>query len=83
MSAYMVSMSLVSSVVCYGICTVTWSAKLHKEISKTKLAFPFIIGLADSIAGANDFVACNHNVFPVIIWQKFLLVSEVVSEFFV
>ena len=83
MSAYMEPMSLISSVVCYGICTVAWCAKLHKEISKTKLTLPFIIGFADSIAGTNDFVADNHNVFPVIIWQKFLLMSEVVSKFFV
>ena len=80
MSVYRERYSFVSTVVCYCVCAVTRCAKLYEEIAKSKLALPFIISLADGIAGTNNLIAYNHNIFSVICRQKLLLMIEVVFK---
>ena len=80
MPVYKGRISFVTTVICYCICAVTRCAKLYEEIAKSKLALPFIISLADGIAGANNLIAYNHNIFSVICRQKLLLMIEVVFK---
>ena len=69
MSEYMEQASLVSCMICHGVCTITWRTELYKEFAKTELSFPLIIGFANSVVSPNNLVANNHDVFPVVSWQ--------------
>lgn len=83
MSEYREPVSLVSCVVCHGICTFTRCTELHKEFAKTELSLPLIVGFGNSVTSPNYLVANNHDVFPVVDWQQVLLMVEVIPEFFV
>ena len=83
MSVYRVRASFVPGVIGYGIGAVTWRTKLDEEIPKSKLPFSFVIGFADGVARINHLVTNNHDVFPVVRWQEFLLMVEIIFKFLV